>query len=83
MIGYSVLPLIVTALALIVFHSIPFLNTMIKVCDDCLFLFTFRAKANKLKTVLLKSKFWFHVCYCIFSARDVSSVVYKMCTTVI
>ncbi|XP_028398851.1 protein YIPF4-like [Dendronephthya gigantea] len=29
-IGYSVLPLIVTALALIVFHSIPFLNTIIK-----------------------------------------------------
>jgi hypothetical protein len=36
-IGYSVLPLIVTALALIVFHSIPLLNTMLKVCkNECI-----------------------------------------------
>ena len=33
-IGYSVLPLIVTALALVVFHSIPILNNVIKVCKS-------------------------------------------------
>ena len=33
-IGYSVLPLIVTGLALIVFHSIPVFNTMIKVNNE-------------------------------------------------
>ena len=37
-IGYSVLPLIVTALALIAFHSVPALNTMIKVCEKDIFI---------------------------------------------